>query len=168
MIGPNLTFAAQSEDLLSQRHPLILTQLLADILTTLIFENVLPFCCRFCFLCFPCRVWCEGKSPKEVTVEDAAMNVRFLFTSSETKRKKNRFYIFFRQKNSENSSGLCGAWAFLLRIIGAIVIFVQWRRQQCQDWLRSFQSFRRRLRLQIQISRKTADGVVGTVMYLLA
>ena len=109
MIGPNLTFAAQSEDLLSQRHPLILTQLLADILTTLIFENVLPFCCRFCFLCFPCRVWCEGKSPKEVTVEDAAMNVRFLFTSSETKRKKNRFYIFFRQKNSENSSGLCGA-----------------------------------------------------------
>ena len=98
MIGPNLTFAAQSEDLLSQRHPLILTQLLADILTTLIFENVLPFCCRFCFLCFPCRVWCEGKSPKEVTIEDAAMNVRFLFTSSETKRKKNRFYIFFSPK----------------------------------------------------------------------
>ena len=95
MIGPNLTFAAQSEDLLSQRHPLILTQLLADILTTLIFENVSPFSVVFVSCVFHVA---SGKSPKEVTVEDAAMNVRFLFTSSETKRKKNRFYIFFSPK----------------------------------------------------------------------
>ena len=153
MIGPNLTFAAQSEDLLSQRHPLILTQLLADILTTLIFENVLPFCCRFCFLCFPCRVWCEGKSPKEVTVEDAAMNVRFLFTSSETKRKKNRFYIFFSPKKFGKLFWVVWRVMFwipnrrvwILKSSFLILKLPFWRRFRNPTWL--FQIPKQRLRI---------------------